>query len=192
MSSAAPKSEQATPATPSMAPPAALPPPFATLAAELRLHASDRAQDFGPIAVIQALILALLARLLGQLDGMFQRWQQGQLPPPTPARPRTRTTPAASPRPKAPSESAWNPFTWDDPRPARPSSRQAAPEASQAPGIHARPSRQISIRHLHAQATVMPRVCAPAATPAPPIPSRDIFQKPAHPAGPSHALFVTI
>ena len=158
MLSTAPKSEQAIPAASPMAPPAALPPPFAILAAELRLHASDRAQDFGPIAAIQALILALLARLLGRLDGMVQRWPQGQLPPIPPARTRTRATPAASPRPKAPSESAWNPFTWNDPRPACASSHQAAPAASQAPGIHARPSQRSTIRHPYAQATVMPRV----------------------------------
>ncbi len=181
---------QALPAAPLVAPPAALPPPFATLAAELRLHASDRAQDFGPIAAIQALILALLARLLGRLDGMFQRWQQGQLPPipPARARTRTRTTPAAAPRPKALSPAAWNPFIWDDACPTRPSSRQAAPAACQPPGIRARPSRRISTLHPHAQAT--PRVCAPAATPALPIPYRVSFQKPAQPARLSRAPFV--
>lgn len=175
-----------------MAPPAALPPPFATLAAELRLHASDRAQDFGPIAAIQALILALLARLLGRLDGMFQRWRQGQLPPIPPARARIRITAAPGPRPKAPSESARNPFAWADPSPIRPPSRQAAPVPSRPPGIRAHPARQGNIRRPHAQPTVTPHVCAPAATPAPPIPYRVSFQKPVQRARLSCALFVAI
>ena len=77
MSSHAAHPAQATPAAAQAAPAAALPLPFAGLAAELRLHAGDRAEAFGPVAAIQALILALLARLLGRLDALFASWQHG-------------------------------------------------------------------------------------------------------------------
>jgi hypothetical protein len=188
MSSADPQHVQALPAAPAMAPPAALPPSFATLAAELRLHAGDRAQDFGPIAAIQALILALLVRLLGRLDGMFQRWQQGQLPLPTPARPRTMP----APRPRDPSASARIPFTWADPSPAQSARHQfaRAEEQSTTEGTEKDTEStevEFPLRVLRAPLRARRVESLPYA-----CPSRLNFQNRLKPSPPSRAHFITI
>ncbi len=178
MSSTDAQSVQARPAAPLVAPPAALPPPFAALAAELRLHASDRAQDWGPVAALQALILALLARLLGRLDGLFQRWQQGQRPPPAPARP--RTTPA--PRPRAPSTYARTPSIWADPSPAP---RQPAHATQESNTEHTENDTEATeVEH--------PRRALRAESRPYARPSRLSFQKPPQPSLPSRAQFISI
>ena len=207
MSSHAAHPAQATPAAAQAAPAAALPLPFAGLAAELRLHAGDRAEAFGPVAAIQALILALLARLLGRLDALFASWQHGQLPLPAPAPPAphpttpgipARTTPTHT---RTPSVADWLFSLWAEEPPARaarPSAPHIAPGAA-PPRPAPRPPRA---RPRQARAQAARSLGAPprrARTPEPrpgrirahglPTPPR--LQKPGFAAAPRRANFIT-
>lgn len=217
MASTAAQPAQAAPAAAPAAPPAALPLPFADLAAELRLHASDRAEAFGPIAAIQALILSLLARLLGRLDAMFASRQHGQLLPATPARPLPHPMPpgaiaarTASPHARSLSVADWLfSFRAEQPpaRAPRPSAPGAAPMPGPAPaqGATRRPAprrpdtRPHPARAMAATSTGAsprfairrPGACA-GRIPAPALPAPPRLQEPALAAALRHACFVTI
>ena len=77
MSFADPQHVQALPAAPAMAPPAALPPSFATLAAELRLRAGDGTGQ-GAQPALHALVLLGLIRVLWVLESMVRHWQSAR------------------------------------------------------------------------------------------------------------------
>jgi hypothetical protein len=177
------------------------PPPLARqiggIAAELRAHAREESLRSGLAALAHALILTLLARILGRLESMVALWQAGQLPAlaPQPARATARTRAPAAPArpwrwlaaflpfpaiPAAEPRHAPHPRTRRPRQATRPAPRQAAPASPKraAPIAAARPSR------------ARPRPFPPPAT-APQAhaaaPARPGFSKPVLAAAPSHA-----
>jgi hypothetical protein len=58
------------------------------VAAAIREEAEAVSAHGGVVAVLHALFLSTLARLVGRLEHMILQWQAGQLPPQTPRRPR--------------------------------------------------------------------------------------------------------
>lgn len=143
---------------------------FAAMAGEMRAQADRRAQDWGPVAALHALLLATLARLVGRLETIFLAWQQGQLPPP--ARARTPAN-AAQPRPHAPHASARR--------------------RSQMPGRARTPPAMIPT--CRAARATCPRLLPASDHPRPVAHtalSGPIFSNPDQAPRPCHAIFVTI
>ncbi len=82
---------------------------FNALAGELRAQAGALVRQWAINALLHALVLFTLARILNTLEAMVRDWKQGRLPPlrPTPARratarrtrhPHARTRPCRAPR----------------------------------------------------------------------------------------------
>ncbi len=167
------------------------PPPLAeqvaAVAAELRLAAARRTEEFGPIAAIQALILATLARIFTTLAGMVALWQAGLLPPLTPRRP------SAAPRPHVLSLASAPAL---HPRAQR-QRHHIAPESPIPTVPQPAPSVRPTPIGASAPAPILAPVLAPyprhpshaALARAPPWPTRS---KPPEPQPPPHANFVTI
>ena len=128
--------------------PTALSQAFAALAGELRALAGI-AKTRGPEAILQALILLALARIVLTLHAMVIDWEQGRLPalqpPATPSPSTARHTHAPSPRARTRSS-------------ARPHSLQAAPP--RLPRIFTPHPAKISV-------PASPRFSKPGAQPAP-------------------------
>ncbi len=128
--------------------PTALSQAFAALAGELRALAGI-AKTRGPEAILQALILLALARIVLTLHAMVLDWEQGRLPalqPPATPRPTTARRPHA-PSPRARTRSSTQPY-----------SVQAAP--ARFPRIFTPHPAKIS-------APASPRFSKPAFPPAP-------------------------
>ena len=128
--------------------PTALSQAFAALAGELRALAGI-AKTPGPTAILQALILLALARIVLTLHAMVLDWEQGRLPalqPPATPRPTTARRPHA-PSPRARTRSS-----------ARPYSPQAAPP---------RLPRIGTPQHAKLSAPASPYFSKPAFPPAP-------------------------
>ncbi len=128
--------------------PPALSQAFAALAGELRALAGI-AKTRGPQAILQALILLALARIVLTLHAMVIDWEQGRLPalqPPATPRPTTARRPHA-PSPRARTRSSAQPY-----------SQQAAPP--QLPRIG-------TPQHAKLSAPESPYFSKPAFPPAP-------------------------
>lgn len=165
-------------------PPTPLAHQVAIMAAEMRAAADHQAAEAGLIAVLHALILATLARLLDRLETMVALWAAGALPAraprqPSPAHPRTQAeshVPRTAPR-----------------RTSRARPHQAQRQSAPVPEAlfpAARPAQ-------HPPGLRTPHACprhAPAASLTHPRarPSPAFLQKPAKPNAPTHAYFITI
>lgn len=177
------------------------PPPLARqiggIAADLRAQAQADSARTGLAAVLNALILALLARILGRLESMVALWQAGQLPAPIPRPARATTARPAARIPPAP------PWRWlaaflPSAAAARPPSvrrggtgpRPAANRAPRSPvtATAARPAApRLAESPRRAPRTWPPHPPVPAPRAQHVAPARPGFSKPAPAAAPSHA-----
>lgn len=213
------------PAQPPAAQAGALVPLVAGMAGEVGAAIAACAARGGPVALLQAACLALIAALLARLEAMIQDWLAGRLPglppprrrPETAPRPRMPATPAtASPGAGLPGLASARLHSV----PARPdSARDQAgdPLPARVPFPNAMPpglGRAMPRRQPTAPGPAVRRPAAPAATapcgaaghaPAHPraamrvplpwlrgCPEPIAFQKPAFPALPRRALFISM
>ncbi|MCC6718278.1 MAG: hypothetical protein IT555_10365 [Acetobacteraceae bacterium] len=116
---------------------------------------ADQAPAWLPDA-LHALIIAILARLLGRLEAMIQLWQSGQLPPPPLRAPARHTTPRRQTRSHAP-----RPHASESPR------RAIAPPGAPMPA-----SRAPAITRAASRTPPIPTPHRGFAAPPPPHPAR--------------------
>jgi hypothetical protein len=141
-------------------PPTPLAHQVAVMAAEMRAAADHQAAEAGLIAVLHALILATLARLLDRLETMVALWATGALPAraprqPGPARPRTQ---AESQFPRTAPRRTSRARPHQAQRPSAPVPEALSPAAS--PTRHPPGPRTPQTCPCHAPATPLPRPCA--------------------------------
>ena len=129
-----------------------LAPLVAAMASEMRAKARDRAQEWGPGAAVRALILTLLARILGRLEAMILAWQQGLLTPPKP-RASTRRRDATVLR----SNRARAPSWWQDSACATACTPIPSDAASPSTSVPLHPRRAGSVATSRPQAASRPK-----------------------------------
>lgn len=134
-----------------MQPPAAqsgaLVPLVGALTGEVRAAVDACAARGGPVALLQAACLAMIAMLLARLEAMIQDWVAGRLPglPPA-AAPRVRPTPA--PRPRAQEVPASPLFSWSMLWPFGFAADHHAPAAARPHSVR-RPAARAAARTPH-------------------------------------------
>jgi|GEM_PF-6344798 len=147
------------------------------MASEMRAKAHDRAAQWGPVAALHALILAMLARILLRLETMIHLWQQGLLPPhssrpPAPTHPHDRARPSTHRPPetrRTPTQAAPIPLTQAGHTPVPAARGPATPGLAHAPAGRRGPPSSA----MHHRCVAWPRLRAPpslqnAVEPAPP------------------------
>ncbi len=132
--------------------PTALSQAFAALAGELRALAGI-AKTRGPTAILQALILLALARIVLTLHAMVIDWEQGRLPalkPPATPRPTTSMRPHA-PSPRARTRSSAQPYSVQAAPPQLPriGTPQHAKLSALASPFFSKPASQPAPTHVH-------------------------------------------